>query len=206
MALPARITAQDRSPNAGERHHAAVRAPPAEPSEWQVIGAERTTMCPEASCPFRPPNSRTNRSRASTPPTGGHGCDGLQLSSISRAATPAIRMRGPSAHHTGPSPSHTATGVQVKLAPAAMICAARAVITRSRPRHCRDQGGTHIPDRRAEPAPRRLPGPPSNLQTPGRMVNRSTELRNAWATGRTRKVHDGNDSRRSCGCYGSLRN
>jgi hypothetical protein len=32
-----------------------------------------------------------------------------------------MRIFGPSAHHTGPSPSYTATGVQVNVCPAGMI-------------------------------------------------------------------------------------
>jgi hypothetical protein len=39
--------------------------------------------------------------------------------SISRAATAAILIFGPSAHQIGPSPSQTATGVQVNVAPEA---------------------------------------------------------------------------------------
>ena len=67
--------------------------------------------------PRGPPSSRTSRSRASVPLGLGHGCPGLQLPSISRAATPAMRILGPSAHHTGPSPSQTAVGVHTNVFP-----------------------------------------------------------------------------------------
>lgn len=53
----------------------------------------------------------------------GQGCPGRQEPSRSRAAIPASRMRGPSAHHMGPSPSATWVGVQANKSPAAMICA-----------------------------------------------------------------------------------
>jgi hypothetical protein len=51
----------------------------------------------------------------------GQGCPLRQLPSISRAAIPTSRIRGPSAHHIGPSPSQTAIGVHVKERPAATI-------------------------------------------------------------------------------------
>lgn len=44
---------------------------------------------------------------------------GLQVSSTSRAAIPASRTLGPSAHQIGPSPSHTRIGVQLKTIPGA---------------------------------------------------------------------------------------
>ena len=50
-----------------------------------------------------------------------------KVPSISRAAIPAMRKRGPSAHQTGPSPSQTWVGVQVKVCPAATTDAARSV-------------------------------------------------------------------------------
>lgn len=78
----------------------------------------RTLIWPVGNFPLAPPKSPTRRSRASRPLTAGHGWPGRQLSSISRAATPAIRILGPSAHQIGPSPSHTAVGVHVKVRPA----------------------------------------------------------------------------------------
>lgn len=79
-------------------------------------------MCPCESVPTEPPRSRTRRSRASTPPTEGQGWFRLHVPSISRAATPAMRIFGPSAHQIGPSPSHTAVGVQLNAEPAATTC------------------------------------------------------------------------------------
>ena len=84
----------------------------------QVMGSARTLMWPVASVPLAPPKRRTRRSRASVAPVAGQGWFGLHVPSISRAATPAIRTLGPSAHQMGPSPSHMATGVHVKAAPA----------------------------------------------------------------------------------------
>ncbi len=52
-------------------------------------------------------------------PTGRRAWFGLQLSSISRAAIPAKRLRSPSARQIGPSPSHTCVGVHVNVVPAA---------------------------------------------------------------------------------------
>lgn len=108
---------------AGERHHAAVREPPADPSLRHVIVALSTITWPSGRTPRRPPSILTSRSRASTPLTEGQGCPTRQLLSISRAATPAIRTLGPSAHQMGPSPSHTATGVQLNSAPERTACA-----------------------------------------------------------------------------------
>lgn len=63
--------------------------------------------------PFAPPSSRTSVSRATMPLARGQGCPLRQEPSISRAAIPASRIRGPSRHQIGPSPSHILTGVQV---------------------------------------------------------------------------------------------
>lgn len=98
-----------------------MRDPPADPSEMQVMGAARTSMWPVGKVPLGPPKRRTRRSRASIASMAGQGWFGLHVPSISRAATPAILTRGPSAHQIGPSPSHTATGVQVNEAPADTI-------------------------------------------------------------------------------------
>ena len=121
MAPPARNTAQDRSPNTGDTHQAAVREPPADPSERQIIVAERTSMWPSARSPCAPPSNRTSRLRASTPLTLGQGWLERQEPSSSRAATPAIQIFGPSEHQIGPSPSQTAVGVHLKVWPAGMM-------------------------------------------------------------------------------------
>src|SRR3546814_17699983 len=55
------------------------------------------------------------RSRAEAPLAAGHGWFGLQVSSISRAATPESLIFGPSLHQIGPSPSQTLAGVQLKI-------------------------------------------------------------------------------------------
>ncbi len=117
------------------------------------MGPAATMMWRVGSVPRGPPSKRTSWSRALTPDAEGQGCPGLQAPSISRAAIPDKRMRGPSAHHIGPSPSQTAVGVQVKDVPAAIINA--LMITRNRSRHRRDQGGGRSP---AHPAAQeRLP-------------------------------------------------
>ncbi len=108
-------------------HQAAVRFPPAAPSERHVSDATRTSIWPVGKRPFGLPNSCTRKSLAATPDVAGHGWFGRHVSSISRAATPASRTRGPSAHQIGPSPSHTAVGVQVNVTPARTISAAKRV-------------------------------------------------------------------------------
>ena len=67
--------------------------------------------------PFAPPSSRTSVSRATMPLARGQGCPLRHEPSISRAAIPASRIRGPSRHQIGPSPSHTLTGVQANDCP-----------------------------------------------------------------------------------------
>ena len=120
-----RIMAQERSAPEGRRHQAAVLLPPAEPSERQVRLGPRTTTCPVEMPPRGPPIRRTSASRASIAEALGQGWLVRQVSSISRAAIPAMRTCGPSAHQTGPSPSQTWVGVQVNVCPAATIEAAR---------------------------------------------------------------------------------
>ena len=107
-----RTIAQLRSPVRGVEHHAAVRLPFAAPSEWHWRTGPRTSTWPVAVTPLAPPSRRTSSSRASFPLADGQGWPTLQVSSISRAAMPARRMHGPSAHQIGPSPSHTRVGVQ----------------------------------------------------------------------------------------------
>lgn len=78
-------------------------------------------MCPSGIVPRGPPRILTSLSRASIASTAGQGWFARHDPSISRAATPAIRTLGPSAHHIGPSPSHTAVGVQANVRPAGMM-------------------------------------------------------------------------------------
>lgn len=67
------------------------------------------------------PISPAKASLATCPDALGHGWPGLHVPSISRAAMPARRIFGPSAHQIGPSPSQTRVGVQVNDAPVVMI-------------------------------------------------------------------------------------
>ena len=53
------------SPPTGEMHHAAVRLPPAPPSDLQVIVAPLTKMCPWLDLPIGFPISLTSASLAS---------------------------------------------------------------------------------------------------------------------------------------------
>lgn len=77
--------------------------------------------CPEESLPLAPPRRATRASRASIPEDRGQGWPARQLPSNSRAAMLPSRIFGPSAHQIGPSPSHTATGVQRNAALAATV-------------------------------------------------------------------------------------
>jgi hypothetical protein len=78
-------------------------------------------MCPALITPYGPPSKETKRSRASMALTEGQGWLGLHEPSISRAAIPAIRTFGPSAHQIGPSPSQTAVGVHLNVWPSGTI-------------------------------------------------------------------------------------
>src|SRR3546814_14553574 len=69
------------------------------------------------------------RSRAEAPLAAGHGWFGLQVSSISRAATPESLIFGPSLHQIGPSPSQTLLGVQSQLSPLGTTDASRKAIS-----------------------------------------------------------------------------
>lgn len=129
--VPDRTIAQLRSPTCGDTHQAAVRLPFAEPSKRHFIAGAATSTCPVEATLREPPSSFASCSRAARPLASGHGCPGLQVSSISRAAIPSSRMRGPSVHQIGPSPSQTRVGVQVKAVPAATMG------TRSRKSTCR---------------------------------------------------------------------
>ena len=120
--------AHERSPILAERHQAAVRDPPPDPADTHVSVGPRTRACPSDDRPRTPPSKVTRAALAATPVARGQGCLGLQVSSISRAAIPASRTRGPSAHQIGPSPSHTRIGVQVKLVPREIVDVRAALV------------------------------------------------------------------------------
>jgi len=91
-------------------------------------------MCPVLSFPFGPPSRSTRWSRAALPLALGQGWPTLHVSSISRAAIPASRIFGPSAHQIGPSPSQTAVGVQVNDDPVVTAASAANAIMRDHSR------------------------------------------------------------------------
>ena len=126
--VPVLTIAHDKSRPDGNEHQAAVLVPPADPSDRQVRRGPRTTTWPDRIVPRAPPNSCTKLSRASIADARGQGWLVRQVPSISRAAMPETRRCGPSAHHMGPSPSHTCVGVQVKVCPAATMAVAKASI------------------------------------------------------------------------------
>lgn len=106
------------------RQKAAVRSPFPFPLLRQLNAGALTWMCPVGRCPCEPPSSATSLSRASIPFVSGQGCPSRQVSSISRVAIPASRIRGPSAHQIGPSPSQTRVGVHSNTSPSGMTVAA----------------------------------------------------------------------------------
>lgn len=124
-AQPPLTIAQEISPPRGETHQAPVLLPPAEPVERQLIVGPTTRTCPCSPKPVGSPTRLTRASLASIGCASGHGWPALQVPSISRAAIPDSRTRGPSSHHTGPSPSQTATGVQANDCPAGTTTAER---------------------------------------------------------------------------------
>lgn len=105
--------AQLTSPIAGAAHQAPVRSPFALPVDRHWSFGPATRICPVPVRPFAPPSSRTSVSRATMPLARGQGCPLRHEPSISRAAIPASRIRGPSRHQIGPSPSQTLKGVQM---------------------------------------------------------------------------------------------
>lgn len=117
-AQPPATMLQETSPDCGETQKAAVRLPPAPPSDRQVIAGPRTRIWPSRDRPVGFPINCTSASRASTGSASTHGWPALQVPSISLAATPDRRTRGPSAHQIGPSPSQTRTGVHWNICPA----------------------------------------------------------------------------------------
>ena len=121
--------AQLKSRSSARVQNAAVRLPPAGPDDRQCIVPARTWMCPVGSEPRAPPSRWTSASRDWVAEAFGQGWLFRQVPSVSRAAMPPTRTRGPSAHHMGPSPSQTATGVQVKGWPVGTIAAARIAST-----------------------------------------------------------------------------
>ena len=120
-AQPPLTIAQDRSPDLGDTHHAAVRLPPAPPTDRHVKVGPDTRICPSLDRPFAVPTSSTSASRAAFALAFGQGWPGEQLPSISLAAMPESLTRGPSAHHIGPSPSQTRVGVHSNDCPALTI-------------------------------------------------------------------------------------
>jgi len=108
------------SPVLGERHQEAVRFPPAEPSDRHLSVGPVTMIWPCLLTPVGVPSNATKAARASSALACGHGCPGEQVPSISRAAMPASRSRGPSSHQIGPSPSQTWVGVHSNVWPLGM--------------------------------------------------------------------------------------
>jgi hypothetical protein len=121
--VPLAIIAQDRLRPSARMHHAAVRVPLADPVERQCIAGAKTLTCPFCKGPLAPPIRATKCARASTPLASGQGWPDRHEPSISRAAIPERRTFAPSLHQIGPSPSHTATGVQTNRVPAATTTA-----------------------------------------------------------------------------------
>lgn len=117
-AQPPRSIAQETSPAVGDTHHAAVRLPPAEPVDTHRSVGPSTKTCPCGPTPLDRPSNRARASRDPVALAATQGCPGKHEPSISLAAMPESLIRGPSAHNIGPSPSHTAVGVQSKAAPA----------------------------------------------------------------------------------------
>lgn len=118
--------AQLRSPIPGAEHQAPVRSPFAVPVDRHWSLGPVTRIWPVPLRPLAPPSNRTSASRAAMPLARGQGCPRRHEPSISRAAIPPSRIRGPSRHQTGPSPSHTLMGVQVNICPAGTVATARS--------------------------------------------------------------------------------
>lgn len=198
--------AHERSPTRGDMHQAAVRVPPAPPTDTQFSFGPDTVTCPSGREPVTVPSIRARVLRASTADAFGHGWLALQVPSISLAAMPESRTCGPSAHQIGPSPSHKAIGVQVKACPEGTMAAAARISSiigpgmahNRRHRHlCRD--AIHSPDRHVVPARLRQLSPRRNFGMP-RIALPPGTVRGALAE----TTGDGNGTRQSCGCYGSL--
>ena len=113
------IIAQLRLLPSGSLQSAAVRLPPAEPREVQRSGrAPETPVWPLFIRHLRLGSRRFTRAIvACSADAAGQGWPERQVPSVSRAAIPWSRNRGPSAHQTGPSPSQTRVGVHVKSVP-----------------------------------------------------------------------------------------
>lgn len=129
--------AQLISPPLGETHQAAVLLPTPDPTEVQRIAGPRTRIWPCGPTPMGSPISCTRASLAASAEESGQGWFALHVPSISRAAMPERRMRGPSAHQTGPSPSQTWVGVQVKVWPAGTTTTDRRADKSMATRYCR---------------------------------------------------------------------
>lgn len=211
-AQPPRTIAHEMSPLTGDRHQAAVRVPPAPPSETQLSVGPLTRMCPSALRPIGVPTSATSASRASIALASGHGWLALQLPSISRAAIPVSRTWGPSAHQIGPSPSHTRVGVQLNDWPEGTIAAAAsktAIIghrtARSPRRPDLGPNARHnraVRDKRAQlPLPLPLCSFYKLRQQEYRASVEDCEVRLSDLV----QARGGNDSRQSFGCCDNLR-
>jgi len=160
---------------------------------------ERTLTWPVGKKPLGPPSISTNLSRASVALTAGQGWLVRHVPSISRAATPATRTFGPSAHQIGPSPSQTATGVQANARPAATTEERMSIIRTQLRRH------------RGLNAARSLdPRPSQGLLQPlaprysFERMHRRLAAPGSGFGGLQPLNYDGNGNRPSCGCYGNL--
>ena len=72
-AKPPLTIAQEISPDFGDTHQAAVREPPAPPSDRHCIAGPLTRICPSRDTPTGRPISLTSASRASSAEARGHG-------------------------------------------------------------------------------------------------------------------------------------
>src|SRR3546814_13923867 len=136
--------AHDTSPSIGEVYQAAVLVPPALPSERHESVGPLTNTWPSRLVPVGLPTISTKASRAACAGASGHGWFDRHVPSLSRAAMPARRMRGPSAHQTGPSPSQTRVGVHKNVWPAGTTGTSaqpRNMLFQNGRAACRERGG-----------------------------------------------------------------
>lgn len=124
-AHPPSTIAQLMLPWRGDTHQAAVRLPPADPSERHRKGGPLTRTCPCRPTPVRVPNRSTSASRAAIRLAAGQGCPDRQLPSSSRAAIPASLNRGSSRHQTNigrSSPAASSCSVKPSSLPQRVHC------------------------------------------------------------------------------------
>lgn len=100
------------------------------PGDTHCSGAPVIRTFPVAATSLAVPRKRARWPRAAIASTEGQGGPAAQLPSISRAAMPVSLTRGPSLHHIGPSSSHSAFGVQAKLAPLGMMGTTAEIMSR----------------------------------------------------------------------------